>query len=130
MTDRLKKEDFVRLLAARMNADEATATAWVDGVVETLYESFKDGKGVTLPVLAASTCARSLKAGSSSSIQVSDCARFLAGHRPTQEHSRRACTDKEELDATGNQSVGDVPTQNIDGFSPRSAENGSHHKGE
>ena len=38
MTDRLKKEDFVRLLAARMHADEATATAWVDGVVETLYE--------------------------------------------------------------------------------------------
>ncbi len=26
MTDRLKKEDFVRLLATRMNADEATAT--------------------------------------------------------------------------------------------------------
>ena len=49
MTDRLKKEDFVRLLATRMNADEATATAWVDGVVETLYESFKDGKSVTLP---------------------------------------------------------------------------------
>ena len=49
MTDRLKKEDFVRLLATRMNADEATATAWVDGIVETLYESFKDGKGTTFP---------------------------------------------------------------------------------
>jgi hypothetical protein len=49
MTDRLKKEDFVRLLATRMNTDEATATAWVDGIVETLFESFKDGKGVTLP---------------------------------------------------------------------------------
>ena len=49
MTDRLKKEDFVRLLATRMNADKATATAWVDGIVETLYESFKDGKGVTFP---------------------------------------------------------------------------------
>ena len=36
MTDRLKKEDFVRLLAARMKTDEATATAWVDGAVETL----------------------------------------------------------------------------------------------
>ncbi len=35
MTDRLKKEEFVRLLATRMNADEATATAWLDGVVET-----------------------------------------------------------------------------------------------
>ena len=28
MTDRLKKEDFVRLLATQMDADEATATAW------------------------------------------------------------------------------------------------------
>jgi hypothetical protein len=46
MTDRLKKEEFVRLLASRMNADEATATAWLDGVVETLYDSFKAGKGV------------------------------------------------------------------------------------
>ena len=47
MTDRLKKEEFVCLLAIRMNADEATA--WLDGVVETLYDSFKAGKGVTLP---------------------------------------------------------------------------------
>jgi DNA-binding protein HU-beta len=49
MTDRLKNEDFVRLLATRMHADEATATAWVDGIVEMLYESFKAGKGVTFP---------------------------------------------------------------------------------
>jgi nucleoid DNA-binding protein len=49
MADRLKKEDFVRRLAARMNADEATATAWVDGIVETLYDSFKAGESVTLP---------------------------------------------------------------------------------
>jgi len=49
MADRLKKEDFVRLLATRMNTDEAVATAWLDGVVETLYESFKEGKGVTFP---------------------------------------------------------------------------------
>lgn len=49
MSDRLKKEEFVSLLATRMDADEATATAWVDGFVETLYESFKNGKGVTLP---------------------------------------------------------------------------------
>ena len=48
MTDRLKKEEFVRLLAARMKTDEATATAWVDGIVETLYESFKAGQSVTL----------------------------------------------------------------------------------
>jgi hypothetical protein len=51
MTDRLKREEFVSQLATRMNADEATATAWLDGIVETLYASFKDGKGVTLPGL-------------------------------------------------------------------------------
>jgi hypothetical protein len=37
------------MVAARMNADEAMATAWVDGIVEMLYESFKAGKGVTFP---------------------------------------------------------------------------------
>ncbi len=49
MTERINKDEFVRRLATRMNADEATATAWVDGIVETLYESFKAGKSVTLP---------------------------------------------------------------------------------
>jgi len=49
MTDRIKKDELARQLATRMHADEAIATAWVDGIVETLYESFKDGKGVTLP---------------------------------------------------------------------------------
>ena len=49
MTERLKKDELVRRLAARMQADEATTTAWVDGVVETLYESFKAGESVTLP---------------------------------------------------------------------------------
>jgi nucleoid DNA-binding protein len=49
MADRLKKEEFVRLLASQLNAGEATATVWLDGVIETLNESFKAGKGVTLP---------------------------------------------------------------------------------
>jgi nucleoid DNA-binding protein len=31
-----------------MHADGATATAWVDGIVETLFESFKAGESVTL----------------------------------------------------------------------------------
>ena len=48
MTDRLRKEDVVHLLAVRMKSDEATATAWLDGIVETLYESFKAEKSVTL----------------------------------------------------------------------------------
>ncbi|TMD65310.1 MAG: HU family DNA-binding protein [Chloroflexi bacterium] len=49
MAERIKKEDFVRRLAAHMNTDETTASAWVDGVIETLYESFKAGESVTLP---------------------------------------------------------------------------------
>ena len=49
MTERINKDELVRRLAARMHADEATATAWVDGIVETLYESFKAGESVTLP---------------------------------------------------------------------------------
>jgi DNA-binding protein HU-beta len=48
MPDRIKKEEFVRRLAARMETDEATAGAWLDGVTETLYESFQAGESVTL----------------------------------------------------------------------------------
>jgi hypothetical protein len=51
MADRLKKEDLARRLAQRMNTDEATATTWIDGFTETLYESFKAGESVTLPGL-------------------------------------------------------------------------------
>ena len=49
MAERINKDEFVRRLAARMQADEVTVTAWVDGIVETLYESFKAGESVTLP---------------------------------------------------------------------------------
>jgi hypothetical protein len=48
VTERAKKIDIARRLAARMNTDEATAVAWVDGLIETLYESFKAGRSVTL----------------------------------------------------------------------------------
>ena len=49
MPERIKKEDVARRLATRMGTDEVTATAWVDGVIETLYEAFKAGESVTLP---------------------------------------------------------------------------------
>ena len=48
MTKRTQKNEFVRRLAERMDADEATAAAWVDAFVETLYDSFKAGESVTL----------------------------------------------------------------------------------
>ncbi|BCL84003.1 HU family DNA-binding protein [Ktedonobacteria bacterium brp13] len=49
MPDRIKKEEFVHRLATRMDTDDTTATAWIDGITETLYESFKAGESVTLP---------------------------------------------------------------------------------
>jgi DNA-binding protein HU-beta len=108
MTDRLKKEDFVRLLATRMNADEATATAWVDGIVETLYESFKAGKGVTLPGFGG-FYVRSETESWVFKFNPGQRLRALFGWSSTYsgEHS-----------------------QNIYGFSPRSVENGSHLQGE
>lgn len=51
MAGRIEKQELVRRLAVRMQTDETTAAAWVDGVVETLYESFKAGESVTLPGL-------------------------------------------------------------------------------
>jgi nucleoid DNA-binding protein len=44
MTDRIIKNQ----LAQRMKSDKATAAAWIDGVAETLYESFKTGESVTI----------------------------------------------------------------------------------
>jgi nucleoid DNA-binding protein len=49
MAERIKKEELARRLAERMNTDKTTALAWIDGVTETLYESFKAGESVTLP---------------------------------------------------------------------------------
>ena len=49
MAGRIEKHELVRRLAVRMHTDETTATAWVDGAVETRYESFKAGESVTLP---------------------------------------------------------------------------------
>jgi DNA-binding protein HU-beta len=49
MITRVKKDELVHRLAGRMNTDDATAAAWVDGLVETLYDSFKVGESVTLP---------------------------------------------------------------------------------
>ncbi len=48
MPERARKRDVVRRLAERMDADEATAAGWVDGLIETLFESFEAGQSVTL----------------------------------------------------------------------------------
>ncbi|MCD6053665.1 MAG: bacterial nucleoid DNA-binding protein, partial [Rubrobacteraceae bacterium] len=33
----------------RMRTDEATATLWLDGVLEEMYKTFRSGCGLTLP---------------------------------------------------------------------------------
>ena len=48
MADRIVRDALARRLAARMQTNTMTATAWIDGVVETLCESFKAGESVTL----------------------------------------------------------------------------------
>ncbi len=48
MGNSISKKEFINRLALKMNADEKTAKIWVDGVTETLFETFKEGHGVTL----------------------------------------------------------------------------------
>ena len=48
MADRIERDELARRLAARMQTDTTMASAWIDGFVKTLYESFKAGESVTL----------------------------------------------------------------------------------
>jgi len=45
----MQKKEVVRRMAQRMNADEKTATAWLDACTETVYDALKQGESVTLP---------------------------------------------------------------------------------
>ena len=48
MSENVKKKEFVKLLASKMEADEKTAEMWVDAFTETLYECFKQQRGVVI----------------------------------------------------------------------------------
>jgi DNA-binding protein HU-beta len=48
MAERIAKDEFARRLADHMDTDEETAGAWIDGFIDTLYESIKAGECVTL----------------------------------------------------------------------------------
>jgi hypothetical protein len=48
MTGRIENREFTRRLADRMATDEKTTEAWVEGFIDTLYGSIKDGESVTL----------------------------------------------------------------------------------
>ena len=47
-TERIQKKEVARLLAVRMKTSETVSAVWLDAVLDTLYESFKRGQGVTL----------------------------------------------------------------------------------
>ncbi len=44
----LKKKEFVALLADKMKTNEKTAEMWIDAFTDTLYECFKQGRGVVI----------------------------------------------------------------------------------
>jgi DNA-binding protein HU-beta len=51
MAERIETKAFVHQLALRMQTDDRVAAAWLEATIETLYDTFKAGKGVTLPGL-------------------------------------------------------------------------------
>src|SRR2546422_7871283 len=48
MAERIETKAFVYQLALKMQTDDKVAAAWLEATLETLYENFKAGKGVTL----------------------------------------------------------------------------------
>jgi nucleoid DNA-binding protein len=47
MAEHIKREEFVRRLAKKMETDEETAEAWLDATLEAMYQVFKSGKGIS-----------------------------------------------------------------------------------
>src|SRR5919202_2872606 len=48
MAERIETKAFIHQLALRMQTEDKVAAAWLEATVETLYDTFKAGKGVTL----------------------------------------------------------------------------------
>jgi DNA-binding protein HU-beta len=48
MSAKVKKKEFIRALAQRMNTDEQTAEQWVEAYTDTLLAAFSRGEGVTI----------------------------------------------------------------------------------
>lgn len=44
----MNKNVFIKKLAYRMNTNEEKASKWLEATLDTLYETFKQGEGVTL----------------------------------------------------------------------------------
>ena len=48
MPENIKKKEFVSLLANKMNVSDKTAEIWVDAFSDTLFECFKNRRGVVI----------------------------------------------------------------------------------
>src|SRR5215831_762124 len=48
MAERIETKAFIHQLALRMQTEDKVAATWLEATVETLYDTFKAGKGVTL----------------------------------------------------------------------------------
>ena len=44
----MTKKEFITKLASRMNTNEEEASRWLETTLDTLYDVFKQGEGVTL----------------------------------------------------------------------------------
>jgi nucleoid DNA-binding protein len=49
MAEYIQKAELVRRFAKKMKTDGETAERWLDGIVDTMYEVFKSGTGISLP---------------------------------------------------------------------------------
>ncbi len=91
MTERIQKDELARRLAERMQTDTATATAWIDAIVETLYESFQAGESVTLKGFGSFMSGLSAQVGYSSLIPHNDYAPYWGGLQPIRDHKAQYC---------------------------------------
>ena len=48
MSEKIKKKDFIKNLAIKLNIDEKEALRCFDGTIEVFYDAFKEGKSVTI----------------------------------------------------------------------------------
>jgi len=48
MSENVKKKEFVNLLAQKMKVSDKTAEMWIDAFTDTLYECFKQERGVVI----------------------------------------------------------------------------------
>ena len=82
MAERIATKAFVHQLALRMQTEDNVAAAWLEATVETLYDTFKAGKGVTLTGLEGFMSNPEARPGRLSLILVRNCEHYSGGHRP------------------------------------------------